>query len=137
MCMGGGGKSKPAVITQPDYTAFNQQFELQKAAITSQINNTNLAMQTQLNTALQTKQDNLSMLALASQQRASAVQAAVTRLASVMGPPPREKHAKPPEIGADDRGVNVKKGKKSLRIRKTAGSGAGVKNSQGSGLNIT
>lgn len=137
MCMGGGGSSKPAVITQPDYTAFNQSFELRKAAITNTMNSANTLMQTELNQALQNKQDNLSMLALASQQRASAVQAAVTRLASVMGPPPREKHAKPPEIGADDRGVNVKKGKKSLRIRKTAGSGAGVKNSQGSGLNIT
>ena len=36
MCMGGGGA---ATITQPDYTAYNQQFELQKSAIEQQMNN--------------------------------------------------------------------------------------------------
>ena len=40
-----GGSPPRATIVQPDYRAFDQQFELQKEAITSQMNSGALAMQ--------------------------------------------------------------------------------------------
>ena len=129
---GGGGGGSPAVIKQPDYSAFNQSFELQKATIQHEINNSNTVLQNSLQTALQDKQNALSQLAFASQSRAQATRDAAMRLSQVAGPPPREKHAEPPKIGVDDRGVKTKKGKGSLRIRRTA-----TTNAQGSGLNIT
>ena len=89
-------------------------------------------MQNTLHNALSEKQDALSQLAIASQARANATSQAAMRLSQVAGPPPREKHAEPPKTGAEDRGVKTKKGKGSLRIRKTTS-----KYSQGSGLNIT
>lgn len=133
MCFfGGGGGGSPAVVTQPDYTAFNQQFDLQKAAIENQISNQNTTLQNTLHGALSDKQDALSQLAIAAQARANASNAAAMRLSQVAGPPPREKHAEPPKVGADDRGVKTKKGKGSLRIRKTSSQYA-----QGSGLQFT
>ena len=133
MCMfGGGGGGQPAVITQPDYTAFNQTFDLQKAAIENQITNQYTTLQNSLHTALADKQDALAQLALASTANANATQQAAMQLSKVAGPPPREKHAEPPKIGAEDRGVKTKKGKGSLRIKKVATS-----NAQGAGLNIT
>ena len=132
MCMFGGGGGQPATITKPDYSAFNQTFDLQKAAIENQITNQNTTLQNTLHNALSEKQDALSQLAIASQARANATNQAAMRLSQVAGPPPREKHAEPPKTGAEDRGVKTNKGKSSLRIRKSTN-----KYSQGSGLNIT
>ncbi len=132
MCFFGGGSSEPAVITKPDYTSFNQTFDLQKSAIENQINNENITLQNTLTGALNDRQDALAELSMASQARAMATQQAAMQLSQVAGPPPREKHAKPPKVGAEDRGVKTKKGKGSLRIGKTSN-----KRSQGSGLNIT
>ena len=67
MCMFGGGGGQPATITKPDYTAYDRQFELQKAAIENQITNQNTTMQNTLHNALSEKQDALSQLAIASQ----------------------------------------------------------------------
>ena len=132
MCMFGGGGGSPAVVTQPDYTAFNQQFDLQKAAIENTITNQNTTLQNTLHGALSDKQDALSQLAIASTARANATSQAAMLLSLVAGPPPREKHAEPPKVGADDRGVKTKKGKSSLRIGKTSSQYA-----QGSGLQLT
>ena len=132
MCMFGGGGGEPAVITKPDYSAFNQTFDLQKAAIENQITNQNTTLQNTLHNALSEKQNALSQLAIASQARANATNQAAMRLSQVAGPPPREKHAEPPKTGAEERGVKTKKGKGSLRIRKSTN-----KYSQGSGVNIT
>tara|TARA_B100001250_G_C19804402_1_gene792587 strand:+ start:42 stop:440 length:399 start_codon:yes stop_codon:yes gene_type:complete len=132
MCFFGGGGGEPATITKPDYTAYNQQFDLQKAAIENQINNQNTTLQSSLHSALSDKQDALAQLAVASQARANATSKAAMQLSQVAGPPPREKHAQPPKTGVDDRGIKTKKGKSSLRIGKTS-----KKYSQGSGLNIT
>ena len=49
MCMGGGGNR--ATITQPDYNAYNQQFQLQKDAINAQMNNSTALLQQQLQSA--------------------------------------------------------------------------------------
>jgi len=129
MCMGGGSA---ATITVPDYAAYDQQFDLQKAAIEQAASQSTLTAQADLNTALRAKQDAQTQLLVAKQQQADDTNAAAMRLAQVVGPPPREKHAKPPEIGVDERGLKTKKGKSSLRIGKVATSSA-----SGSGLNIT
>mgnify|MGYP003149882324 FL=1 len=129
MCMGGGS---PATITVPDYSAYDQQFDLQKAAIEQAASTSILTAQSNLNSALTAKQDAAGDLLVAKQQQAEDTNAAAMRLAQVVGPPPREPHAKPPEIGVDERGLKTKKGKSSLRIGKVATSSA-----SGSGLNIT
>jgi len=129
MCMGGGSA---ATITVPDYAAYDQQFDLQKAAIEQAASQSTLTAQADLNAELRAKQDAATQLLVAKQQQADDTNAAAMRLAQVVGPPPREPHAKPPEIGVDERGLKTKKGKTSLRIGKVATSSA-----SGSGLNIT
>ena len=129
MCMGGGSA---ATITVPDYKKYDQQFDLQKAAIEQAASQSTLTAQASLNSALRAKQDAQTQLLVAKQQQAEDTNAAAMRLAQVVGPPPREPHAKPPEIGVDERGLKTKKGKTSLRIGKVATTSA-----SGSGLNIT
>ena len=129
MCMGGGSA---ATITVPDYAAYDQQFDLQKTAIEQAASQSTLTAQANLNSALRAKQDAATQLLVAKQQQAEDTNAAAMRLAQVVGPPPREPHAKPPEIGVDERGLKTKKGKTSLRIGKVATTSA-----SGSGLNIT
>lgn len=129
MCMGGGSA---ATITVPDYAAYDQQFDLQKAAIEQAASQSTLTAQADLNSALRAKQDAATQLLVAKQQQAEDTNAAAMRLAQVVGPPPKEPHAKPPEIGVDERGLKTKKGKTSLRIGKVATTSA-----SGSGLNIT
>ena len=129
MCMGGGSA---ATITVPDYKQYDQQFDLQKAAIEQAASQSTLTAQADLNAELRAKQDAATQLLVAKQQQAEDTNAAAMRLAQVVGPPPREPHAKPPEIGVDERGLKTKKGKTSLRIGKVATSSA-----SGSGLNIT
>ena len=129
MCMGGGSA---ATITVPDYAAYDQQFDLQKAAIEQAASTSTLKAQADLNAALRAKQDAQTKLLVAKQQQAEDTNAAAMRLAQVVGPPPKEPHAKPPEIGVDERGLKTKKGKTSLRIGKVATTSA-----SGSGLNIT
>ena len=129
MCMGGGSA---ATITVPDYAAYDQQFDLQKAAIEQAASQSTLTAQADLNSALRAKQDAHTKLLVAKQQQAEDTNAAAMRLAQVVGPPPKEPHAKPPEIGVNERGLKTKKGKTSLRIGKVATTSA-----SGSGLNIT
>jgi len=130
MCFGGGGSA--ATITVPDYKAYDQQFDLMKSAVDQASSTAILTSQSDLNAALNAKQDAATKLLLAKQQQADDTNAAAMRLAQVVGPPPREEHAKPPQIGVDERGVKTKKGKSSLRIGKVA-----TTSGQGSGLNIT
>ncbi len=131
MCMG-GGSSKPAVIKKPDYTAFNQQFELQKEAITSAMENQTATIQNNLVSALSSKGDIQKELAAQKRITAENTNAQAMRLAQVIGPPPREKHAQAPTIGDQDRGLRKRgRGKTGLRIGRTAKSGTG------SGLNLT
>ena len=129
MCMGGGSAAK---ITVPDYKKYDQQFDLKKAAIEQAANQSTLTAQADLNSALRGQQDAATKLLVAKQKQADDTNAAAMRLAQVVGPPPREEHAKPPEIGVDERGIKGKKGKSSLRIGKVA-----TTSGKGSGLNIT
>lgn len=129
MCFGGGGGG---TITVPDYKSYDQEFNLMKSAVDQASSTATLIAQSDLNSALNAKQDAATKLLLAKQQRADDTNAAAMRLAQVVGPPPREEHAKPPKIGVDERGLKTKKGKSSLRIGRVA-----TTSGKGSGLNIT
>ena len=132
MCGGGGGGG---TIYQPDYNAYNKQFDLQRSAIEQQIESSSMAMQQQLQGALRSQADvrkTISDQKTEAAQDASALNEEAMRLSTLIGAPPPEKSAQAPEIGSRDRGVKTTKGRKSLRIRRTANS-----SSQGTGLNIT
>ena len=133
MCMGGGGNR--ATITQPDYNAYNQQFQLQKDAIDAQMNNGTTLLQQELQSTLRLQNDARSEIAEAKVVKADsqrALQEEATRLSTLMGPPPPEETAQAPKVGSRDRSINTRKGKGSLRIGRSATSSA-----QGTGLNIT
>ena len=129
MCMGGGSAG---TITKPDYNAYNQQFQLQKDAIDSQMNNDTRLMQGELQAALRDQQTERQTIL---DDRMLAVENAndeARRLMTLIGTPPPEATAQAPDIGARERGINTRKGKSSLRIGRSARSSA-----QGAGLNIT
>ena len=129
MCMGGGSR---ATITKPDYSAYNQQFELQKAAIESSMDSSTRLMQGELQAALRDQQATRQTIL---DDRMLAVENAneeARRLMTLIGTPPPEANAQAPDIGARERGINTRKGKSSLRIGKTA-----KKTAKGAGLNIT
>lgn len=131
MC-GGGSR---ATITQPDYSAFNQQFELQKSAIEQSMSTGIQQLQADFQDSLREQTDSLRTIEqdrVAQAQDEAAIAADAQRLATLIGAPPPEKVAQAPKIGARDRGLDVAKGKKSLRIGQTATSSA-----SGTGLNIT
>lgn len=129
MCFGGGR----ATITQPDYNAYDKQFNLQKEAIQRQIDNETRLVQGQLNTARLEKQSVLTKVNEQARIRAENVDRQARMLAEMAGPPPPEESAKNFIIGAKERGLQQIKGKQSLRIgRKVA-----KKSATGAGLNIT
>lgn len=133
MCMGGGGGG--GTIYQPDYNAYDKQFALQRSAIESQMNNSSMAMQQELKSALQSQavvRERISDERTAAAESASALNEEAMRLSTLIGTPPPEKTAEAPTIGARERGLNSRKGRKALRIGRTATS-----SSQGTGLNIT
>jgi hypothetical protein len=127
MC-GGGSR---ATITQPDYNAYNKQFDLQKSAIDQSMNSGAQLMQQQLNQAVVAKQEVLSASVEQKKLLAENTSAQAMRLAALMGPPPPEKSAAAPVV-AGDRGITTKKGKSALRI----GLDSTSRMSQGAGLNI-
>ena len=132
MCGGGGQR---ATIYQPDYNAYDKQFALQRSAIESQMNNSTMAVQQQLQSALRTQQSVQTQISedkIAAANDAAALNEEAMRLSTLIGTPPPEKSAQAPEVGSRDRGVKTTKGRKSLRIGRTANS-----SSQGTGLNIT
>ena len=132
MCGGGGS---PGTIYQPDYSAYDKQFALQKSAIESQMNNSTMAVQQQLQSALQAQQSVQAQILedkIAAANDAAALNEEAMRLSTLIGAPPPEETAQAPKIGARERGLDARKGRKALRIGKTANS-----SSQGTGLNIT
>ena len=132
MCGGGGQR---ATIYEPDYNAYNKQFDLQRSAIESQINNGTTLMQQQLQSALRaqnTVRSNIAEEKVAAASDSAALNEEAMRLSTLIGAPPPEETAQAPKIGARERGLDARKGRKTLRIGKTANS-----SSQGTGLNIT
>jgi len=134
MCM--GGKPQRATIVQPDYGAYNQQFELQRAAIDQQMNNSSMLMQQELQSSLRqqnTLKGEIRDAKVAKAERTDKLEEQAKRLSVLMGTPPPEPNAQAPEIGVRDRDIETRKGKRSMRIgRKTAQGSA-----KGTGLNIT
>ncbi len=135
MCMGGGSAPR-ATITMPDTGAYDRQFEMQKAAIDSQMQNSNMLMQQELQASLRNQTSLREQIYEVKQQKAenqASLEEEAKRLSVLVGTPPPEPTAQAPLIGSRDRNVNSRKGKSSLRIgRKVA-----TKSGQGTGLNIT
>ena len=132
MCGGGGQR---ATIYEPDYNAYNKQFDLQRAAIESQMNNGTTLMQQRLQSALRDQanvRQEISDEKTARAEDKAALNADAIRLSTLIGAPPPEKSAQAPEVGARERGLKTTKGRKALRIGRTANSSG-----QGTGLNIT
>jgi len=130
-----GGGSSPGTIYQPDYNAYDKQFALQRSAIESQMNNSTMAVQQQLQSALRTQQSVQTQISedkIAAANDSAALNEEAMRLSTLIGTPPPEKSAQAPKVGARERGLDSRKGRKSLRIGRTATS-----SSQGTGLNIT
>ena len=135
MC--GGGRSAPrAKIEVPDYRAYDRQFDLQKDAIERGMNSGTQALQAELQGVLRETTGLKEKLLDLEEQEATnqaALEEKATRLSLLMGTPPPEPNAQAPEIGAKDRDLDVRKGKKSLRIRQASAQSS----AKGTGLNIT
>lgn len=127
MC--GGGKA--ATITVPKYDVYNNEFNLQKSAIESQMSNESRLMQLQLQTATQAQQDVLRKRLDAKETLANNTSKEVQRLTALTGPPPPDKTAQAPKTDDNRRGQGTK-GKAALRIEKSMSSGQ----SAGTGLTI-
>ena len=131
-----GGRQRSAKIEVPDYRAFDRQFDLQRQEIYRSMTSGNMALQAELQDVLR-KQDALkekiAEQKVAKAERQEDLEAQATRMALLMGTPPPEPVASAPEIGVKDREIETRKGKKSLRIRRTTAD----KRGKGTGLNIT
>ena len=134
MC--GGSKPKPAKITVPDYRAYDRQFDLQKDAIERTMSDALLASQNRLDAALRRQnqvKEKVADIITEKAEEQEALEEEAKRLSVLMGPPPPEKNAQSVKIGADrDDDKRNKKGKSSLRIKRTTANSSG----QGTGLNI-
>ena len=133
MC--GGGRQRGATITVPDYRAYDRQFDLRKDTILRSMDNNRLALQSQLNQALTrqtTVREVIKEVKVEKAEEQEALEEQARRLSVLMGPPPPEKVASAPEIGARERGIKGRKGKQSLRIARTTA----TRSAQGTGLNI-
>lgn len=134
MCSGGGGGG--GTIVMPDTRAYDRQFDLQRAAMEQQMNNSSQLMQQQLQASLQKKNDLATQIREIKVEQANSTQALeeqAMRLSALIGPPPPEETAKAPAVGSRDRNVKTTKGKSALRIRRSSSGSFG----QGAGLNIT
>ena len=128
MCMGGGGER--ATIYQPDYNAYDKQFDLQKEAIQSSMDADMRTKQQELQASLGDKADIQRQLNEQIRLQAENTNAQAMRLAQVIGPPPPEKSAQAPIIGSKRK----KLGKERLRIRRGT---TPTSSASGAGLNIT
>lgn len=131
MCSGGGGS--PATIVVPNYNAYNSQFDLQKSAIEQAMSSGIQQKQLELNSSLQSKGEAQARLVEQAKLQAENTNAQAMRLASLIGPPPPEKTAEAPLVGASARRLKTTKGKGALRIERSTATSTG----QGAGLNIT
>jgi len=134
MCMGGGGNR--ATIVQPDFSAYDRQFELQKSAIDQQMSNSTMLMQQELTASLRSQSDlkeQIAEIKAVKAEDAAELDQEARRLSALVGPPPPAQVASAPEIGVRDRGLKTRKGKSSLRIGRKTSQG----NAKGAGLNIT
>ena len=131
MCSGGGSA---ATITMPDYSAYNNEFQLQKAAIEQSMNSGLQQKQQELTASLRNQEKVSQQVAEQTKLQAENTNAAAMRMATLIGTPPPEPTAQAPRVGSAARGISTSKGKGALRIGRST---APVANSGGSGLNIT
>ena len=134
MCFGGGGGG--GTITMPDTRAYDRQFEMQKAAIDSQMQNASMAMQETLNQSLRDQTDireQMRDFQVARAEDQAKLEEEAMRLSVLMGTPPPEPTAQAPLVGSRDRKMKTTKGKSALKIAQTVATSSG----QGTGLNIT
>ena len=128
MCAGGAARQ---TIVQPDYGAYDRQFNLQKSAIDQAMSSTTTALQSQLTATIREQQGVYEQEAAAKKALAENTSAQSARMATLIGTPPPEKSAQGPVI-ASNRGATTTKGKNALRIERNAAASTG----QGTGLNI-
>lgn len=137
MCMGGGGGRQ--TIVMPKTESYDRQFELQRAAMEQQMNNSSILLQQQLQASLRKKEDLTRQIAEVKTEKANdaaALDEQAKRMSVLIGAPPPEPTAKAPVVGKDrnsDAAAVRKRGKSRLRIQRTTATSSG----QGSGLNIT
>lgn len=135
MCFGGGGGNR-ATITMPDTSAYDRQFQMQKAAIDSQMSNSSMLLQNQLQSTLRDQNSLRQQISEAKVQQADnqkALEEEARRMSVLVGAPPPEPVAQAPKVGVRDRNIKSRKGKSALRIGRKVASSSG----QGAGLNIT
>lgn len=136
MC-GGGSRPAPATIVMPNTGAYDREFDLQRAAMEQQMQGQATLMQGQLNQALNSKRDLMEQLRDLKKEKASNVDRLdeqARRMSVLVGPPPPEKSASAPQVGAQrSEEQKPKRGKSALRIERPTAASTG----QGAGLNIT
>lgn len=130
MC--GGGRPARATVMEPDTAAYDRMLAQQIAAMQQVQNSGVMAAQQQLNSLLAQEQGLLGQVRDIQVQRANSTAEDARRIAALMGPPPPEKGAMAPVIGADRAGRSRPAGKRGLRIQP----GAGAEPGYGAGLQV-
>lgn len=154
MCSGGGGGGQ-STIYMPKTESYDRQFEMQKAAMESQMRNNSMLMQQQLQSSLQRKQELMDKITRMQTEKAEdpvaldamvdkrveTILAATERLkpqpqapSVQIGDVAREKGASNLSDVDRHRGGAKKSGKAGLRIRRNAqasGKGVGLSISSG------
>ena len=134
MCMGGGSQPR-ATITVPDYGGYDRMFDMQKDAVMAQINGQTRTLQQQLDASMSKitgVREQIRDFKVEQAEDQEKLEDQAQRLSVLMGTPTPEPSAQAPEIGVRERGINTRKGKKSLRIGRKVAKGS----AKGSGLNI-
>ena len=129
--MGFGGGSA-ATITMPETSAYDNQADLQIAAMQQTQNSSAMLKQAELNQALASQQQIYTEARDFKIQQAEDTRANAARMANLIGAPPPEKTAQAPVVGRDrDRSKGKPKGRNSLKVRKDKSTSQG----KGAGLN--
>ena len=134
MCMGGGGQPR-STITVPDYGGYDRMFDMQQDAVMAQINGQTQTLQQQLDASMSKiteVREQIRDFKVEQAEDQEKLEDQAQRLSVLMGTPTPEPSAQAPEIGVRERGINTRKGKKSLRIGRKVAKGS----AKGSGLNI-
>lgn len=129
MC-GGGGRP---TIAMPDTKGYDRLLGLQIAAMQQAQSSAVTTAQGVLNAALQQEQQVLGSLRDVRVQQANETAANAQRIAALLGPPPPEKTASAPVIGADRTTASARTGRRQLRVDRA---GSGATPAKGAGLNL-
>lgn len=129
MCFGGGSA---ATIEMPETSAYDNQADLQIAAMQQTQNSSAMIKQAELKQALASQQQSFTEARDFRIEQANDVRANAARMANLIGAPPPEKTAQAPVVGRDrDRSKGKPKGRNSLKVRRKSATTQG----KGTGLN--